>query len=116
VRWMWGCGAGGGEGGDACVGGDLCSSRCDHSFLCEGIAGISKAVDILNAITGNWSTTVLSEARNWLVATSLPNEGIACFAGGQCTSCDCHCDDCREACGVRWMWGGWMHTWEECGV
>ena len=71
-----------------------------------GNAGYSNSVDIFNVITGNWSTAVLSEARNNLAATSLPNQGLAIFAGGAGTSCDCHCDDCREACGVMGMWGG----------
>ncbi len=76
----------------------------------EGLAifaggGPSKAVDIFNSITGNWSTAVLSEDRRYLAATSLPNQGLAIFAGGGGTSCDCYCDDCREGCGVRGMWG-----------
>jgi hypothetical protein len=66
----------------------------------------SQVVDIFNAITGNWSTAVLSEARYGLAATSLPNQGLAIFAGGQGTSCDCYCDDCGESCDVRGMWGG----------
>jgi len=60
-------------------------------------------VDIFNATTGNWSTAVLNEARGYLAATSLPNQGLAIFAGGQGTSCCCFCDDCRGACGVRGM-------------
>ncbi len=63
----------------------------------------SKTVDIFNAITGNWSTANLSEARWYMAATSLPNQGLAIFAGGQGMSFDCYCDDCREACGVRGM-------------
>jgi hypothetical protein len=63
-------------------------------------------VDIFNAITGNWSTANLSEARCYLAATSLPNQGFVIFAGGWGASCDCHCDDCRDGCGVRWMRGG----------
>ena len=38
-----------------------------------------------------WSTAVLSEARYWLAGTSLPNQGLAIFAGGDSTSCDCFC-------------------------
>ncbi len=55
---------------------------------------------------GNWSTAALSEARYRLAATSLPNQGLAIFAGGIGASFDCYCDDCREACGVRGVWGG----------
>jgi hypothetical protein len=76
-------------------------------MMCSGNGGGSKAVDIFNATSGNWSTVVLSEARWALAATSLPNQGLAIFAGGQSTSCDCYCDDCMEACGVMGMrgWG-----------
>jgi hypothetical protein len=52
---------------------------------------------------GPWSTANLSEARWFLAATSLPNQGLAIFAGGQGTSCNIICDDCRGACGVRGM-------------
>ena len=96
-------------------------ARYDDSWLCAGNGGIpSKAVDIFNAITGNWSTAVLSEARQALVSTSLPNQGLAIFAGGQGTSCDCCCDDCglRGMCGcvAGGGGGGEMHAWEECGL
>ncbi len=70
-------------------------------FTGNGDVG-SKTVDIFNAITGNWTTANLSEARWQLAATSLPNQGLAIFAGGGFGSyCDCYCDDCGEACGVR---------------
>ncbi len=36
---------------------------------------------------GTWSTAALSEARPWLAATSLPNLGVAIFAGGLSTCC-----------------------------
>jgi hypothetical protein len=45
----------------------------------------SNIVDIFNATAGTWSTAVLSESRCGLVATSLPNAGLAFFAGGGCT-------------------------------
>jgi hypothetical protein len=54
-------------------------------MMCAVVGGYSKAVDIFNAITGNWSTAVLSEARWLLAATSLPNQGLAIFAGGSGT-------------------------------
>ena len=65
----------------------VCKARYDDSWLCAGNVD-SKVVDIFNAITGNWSTAVLSEARYYLAATSLPNQGLAIFAGGYSTSCD----------------------------
>jgi hypothetical protein len=48
----------------------------------------SNVVDIFDATTGNWSTAVLSVARYLLAATSLPNQGLAIFAGGSSTLCD----------------------------
>ncbi len=36
--------------------------------------------------SGTWSTAALSQARSGLAATSLPNAGVAVFAGGFCTS------------------------------
>ena len=99
------CGRGRWGGRNACVGGVwFVVARYDDSLLCAANGGIpspSKAVDIFNAITGNWSTAVLSEARLYLAVTSLPNQGLAIFAGGQGTSCDCYCDGCRGGCVVR---------------
>jgi hypothetical protein len=42
----------------------------------------SAVVDIFYASSGNWTTAALSVARERLVATSLPNQGLAIFAGG----------------------------------
>jgi hypothetical protein len=42
----------------------------------------TKVVNIFNATAGSWSTASLSEARSELAATSLPNHGLAIFAGG----------------------------------
>jgi hypothetical protein len=42
----------------------------------------SNAVDIFNATSGTWTTAALSVARFGLAATSLPNQGLALFAGG----------------------------------
>ena len=69
------------------------------------------AEKVMTKSLGSWSTAVLSEARYWLAATSLPNQGLAIFAGGQGTSCDCCCDDCglRGMCGCV-AGGGGGHT------
>jgi hypothetical protein len=59
----------------------------------------SKVVDIFNATAGTWSVANLSEARVFLAAASLPNHGLAIFAGGivlQSTSFDCNCSDRSE--------------------
>ena len=42
----------------------------------------SNAVDIFNVTSGAWSTAALSVGRYNLAATSLPNVGVAIFAGG----------------------------------
>ena len=43
----------------------------------------SNVVDIFDASSGRWSTAALSLSRYSLAATSLPNQGLAIFAGGQ---------------------------------
>ncbi len=45
-------------------------------------SGVVKTVDIFNAASGVWTTAALSVARAGYVATSLPNYGLAIFAGG----------------------------------
>ena len=52
-----------------------------------GELGVSNAVDIFDVVSGAWSTAALSVARWNLAATSLPNLGVAIFAGGQSTCC-----------------------------
>ena len=73
-------------------------------------------VDIFNAKTGTWSTAAISKARIFLVATSLPDQGLAMFAGGTCESCDICCSGCREA----WIVGGHgvgdIHAWDQCAA
>jgi hypothetical protein len=44
--------------------------------------GFSNAVDIFVATSGRWTTAALSVARIYLAATSLPEQGLAIFAGG----------------------------------
>ena len=39
-------------------------------------------VDIFNATSGIWTTAALNVSRDNLAATSLPNDGLAIFAGG----------------------------------
>ena len=55
---------------------------------CADNFGFSNVVDIFDATAGTWSTAALSVARAGLAATSLPNAGLAFFAGGEGTSCD----------------------------
>jgi hypothetical protein len=54
------------------------------------------AVDIFNVTSGAWSTAALSLGRSHPAATSLPNLGVAIFAGG--TSTCCHVDFRIFAC------------------
>ncbi len=49
---------------------------------CAG-GSFSNVVDIFDASSGRWSTAVLSLSRYFLAATSLPNQGLAIFAGGR---------------------------------
>ena len=50
---------------------------------CTGATGEAvNTVDIFNATSGIWATAALSVARGNLAATSLPNDGLAIFAGG----------------------------------
>ena len=46
------------------------------------ISGPSNVVDIFNVRSGAWTTAALSASRYNLAATSLPNDGLAMFAGG----------------------------------
>jgi hypothetical protein len=47
-----------------------------------GAGDRSNAVDIFDVTSGRWTTAVLSVVRGGLAATSLPNQGLAMFAGG----------------------------------
>ena len=49
---------------------------------CAALSGVLNTVDIFNVRSGLWTTAVLSVARDSLAATSLPNDGLAIFAGG----------------------------------
>ena len=42
----------------------------------------SNVVDIFDARSGRWTTAALSVARDQIAATSLPEQGLAIFAGG----------------------------------
>jgi hypothetical protein len=60
------------------------SSRCGLLMRCAGVKSVdSSAVDIFDASSGKWTTAALSVGRFGLAATSLPNQGLAIFAGGQ---------------------------------
>jgi hypothetical protein len=63
----------------------------------------TNVTDVFNVTANAWSTAVLSVARTLLAATSLPNQGIAIFAGGEGTStCLRHClSFCVVCCVVK---------------
>ena len=42
----------------------------------------TNAVDIFDGTSGRWTTAALSAPKGSLAATSLPNQGLAIFAGG----------------------------------
>jgi hypothetical protein len=48
----------------------------------DGLGSMSETVDIFDATSGSWMTAQLSVARRFLAATSLPDQGLAIFAGG----------------------------------
>ena len=60
---------------------------CASLMPCAVDGSVSNAVDIFNVTSGTWSTAALSVARASLAATSLPQVGVAIFAGGLGTSC-----------------------------
>jgi hypothetical protein len=49
---------------------------------CSGSGVVSNAVDMFNATSGLWTTATLSVAKFGIAATSLPEQGLAIFAGG----------------------------------
>ena len=49
---------------------------------CAGGSNVNDAVDIFHATSGRWTTAALSVARGNFAATSLPEQGLAIFAGG----------------------------------
>ncbi len=61
---------------------------CASLMPCAAVSVAFNTVDIFNVASGAWSTAALSVARYWLAATSLPNHGVAIFAGGYSTFCD----------------------------
>ncbi len=60
---------------------------CDWLMPCVANSDYSNVVDFFNATSGAWSTAALSVARTRLEATSLPDFGVAIFAGGYGASC-----------------------------
>ncbi len=52
-------------------------------LIADSDGGGSNVVDMFDGSSGRWSTAVLSAGRYYIAATSLPNQGLAIFAGGQ---------------------------------
>ncbi len=71
------------------MGGDVVVfATCPCLMSCAAYDSYFSVVDIFNVRAGTWSNAALSQARWYLAATSLPDAGVAIFAGGYCTSCD----------------------------
>jgi hypothetical protein len=85
---------------------------CASFMPCSGGSGYSNAVDIFNVTSGTWSTAALSVARESLAAISLPNVGVAIFAGGWSTCCHVFfsylCVLCFAGWGMGWLSGRWL--------
>jgi hypothetical protein len=64
-------------------------------LLCS-VAGAAAWHVAVSDSVGAWSTAALSQPRRNLAATSLPNAGVAIFAGGSST---CYCV-CLSCCGI----------------
>jgi hypothetical protein len=63
--------------------GECAVSGMSKSHHCaDGNNAASNAVDIFSTATGTWTTAALRVARFKFAATSLPNQGLAFFAGG----------------------------------
>ncbi len=70
-------------------GGVAVFATCACLMPCAVNSDLSNVVDIFNVTAGTWSIAALSQARSELAATSLPDAGVAIFAGGQIgTLCD----------------------------
>ena len=75
---------------------------------CADTSAAVNAVDIFNATSGVWTTAALSVGRYYLAATSLPNDGLAIFAGGSSALCVLMSVIARVVCGegeVLWEGG-----------
>ena len=71
----------------------------------------SNVVDIFNVATGTWSTAILTLARGSFAATSLPDAGVAIFAGGTSRTSIDMCSSCCWMCLARGL-----HRLRKCGV
>jgi hypothetical protein len=67
-------------------------SRALCAFICRICADLSPSgsnassrVDIYDSIAATWRSEELSAPRENLIATSLPSQGLALFAGGDGT-------------------------------
>ena len=78
-------------------------------FACSVAAAHAAQQVAASYSLGTWSTAALSVARQWLAATSLPNLGVAIFAGGYSTCCfvdfSCRCVLRCFGWGIGWLSG-----------
>ena len=86
-----------------------CPTRLGHAaaamaavILACSVAGAAAQHVAASNSLGSWSAAALSVARYYLAATSLPDAGVAIFAGGQdSTCCDVCFEDVRDGAWVR---------------
>jgi hypothetical protein len=62
--------------------GGLTRERLSKTFAVIDDTRVSRSVDIFDSLSGTWKTAQLSVMVENLAATSLPNLGVAIFAGG----------------------------------
>ena len=71
-------------------------------MFASSVAGAAVAQQVAAPYSlGTWTTAVLSVARSSLAATSLPNLGVAIFAGGYGTCCRVVLSGCEMRCFVK---------------
>jgi hypothetical protein len=97
LRDGYGC-----EGGCVSEGDVAVFATCACLMHCAADNRSSNVVDIFNVRAGTWSTAALSQARYNLAATSLSDAGVAIFAGGWSTFCDCLYGVLRDGYGCEW--------------
>ena len=68
-------------------------------LLCSVAGAAARRVAVSDSV-GAWSTAALSQNRYGLAATSLPNSGVAIFAGGYSTCCCVCLSFCRMGLGA----------------
>jgi hypothetical protein len=84
-------------------------------FACSAVAAHAAQHVAVSLPLGTWSTAALSVGRRLLAATSLPNLGVAIFAGGEasdgCTCCHVYFRTFCFFCCAGWVIGCLSGRW-----